>query len=250
MKVQSISRILTGPRPASLQDVLIPSGLIALFLGPHPDDFDAVGVTMRRLQAGGAAIHVAVDRSGSGIEDGYCSPPTPEIKAAIREEEQRRSCRFFGLPDDRLTFLRLDEDDTAQLLDSPRNTDLLRALLASLRPAWVVLPHVHDTNVGHQRMAAMLRRIASGAGYPIIALFNRDPKTIGLRMDIYTAFGEEEAQWKAQLLRFHDSQHQRNLHTRGHGFDERILDTNRHIARDLGLREPYAEAFEVESFGA
>jgi hypothetical protein len=71
-----------------------------------------------------------------------------------------------------------------------------------------------------------------------------------LRPDIYTAFGEEDAQWKAQLLRFHDSQQQRNLNTRGHGFDQRILDTNRQIARELGLQAPYAEAFEVEMFGA
>jgi LmbE family N-acetylglucosaminyl deacetylase len=248
--VRSNSRILTGPRPVSLHDVSIPAGLTLLFLGPHPDDFDAIGVTMRRLQANGVILHVAVDRSGSGIEDGYCSPPTPELKAAIREEEQRRSCRFFGLADDRLTFLRLEEDDTAQLLDSAYNSDLLRALLASLRPGWVLLPHGHDTNTGHQRLAAMFRRIASGAGYPIVALFNRDPKTISLRMDIYTPFGEEDAQWKAQLLRFHDSQHQRNLNTRGHGFDKRILDTNRQIAQDLGLQEPYAEAFEVEMFGA
>jgi LmbE family N-acetylglucosaminyl deacetylase len=205
---------------------------------------------MRRLQAGGAILHVAVDRSGSGIEDDYCSPPMPEVKAAIREEEQRRSCRFFGLPDDRLIFLRLDEDDTAQLLDSPHNTDLLRALHASLHPAWVILPHGHDTNVGHQRMATMVRRIAPEAGYPIAAMFNRDPKTIGLRMDVYTAFGEEDAQWKAQLLRFHDSQQQRNLNTRGRGFDERILDTNRQIARELELPALYAEAFEVEMFGA
>ena len=96
----------------------------------------------------------------------------------------------------------------------------------------------------------MACRIASEAGYPIAALFNRDPKTIGLRTDIYTAFGEEDAQWKAQLLRFHDSQQQRNLNTRGHGFDKRILDTNRQIARELGLQAPYAEAFEVEIFGA
>jgi LmbE family N-acetylglucosaminyl deacetylase len=248
--VRSISQDITGQRPVPLQDIFIPNGLTVLFLGPHPDDFDAVGVTMSRLQAGGAIIHVAVDRSGSGIEDGYCSPPTPEVKAAIREEEHRRSCRFFGLPDDRLTFLGLDEDDTAQLLDSPRNTDLLRGLLASLRPGWVILPHGHDTNVGHQRMVAMARRIAPEAGYPIAALFNRDPKTISLRPDIYTAFGEEDAQWKAQLLRFHDSQQQRNLNTRGHGFDKRILNTNRQIARELGLRAPYAEAFEVEIFGA
>ena len=79
-----ISQLLAGPRPAPLQDISIPTGLVVLFLGPHPDDFDAVGVTMHRLQAGGATLHVAVDRSGSGIEDGYCSPPTPEVKAAIR----------------------------------------------------------------------------------------------------------------------------------------------------------------------
>jgi len=247
--VRSISQVLTGPRPVPLQDISIPTGLIVLFLGPHPDDFDAVGVTMHRLQAGSATLHVAVDRSGSGIEEDYCSPPTPEVKAAIREEEQRRSCRFVGLPDDRLSFLRLEEDDTAQLLDSPRNADLLRALLATLRPGWIFLPHGHDTNVGHQRMAAMARRIALEAGYPIAALFNRDPKTISLRPDIYTAFGEADAQWKAQLLRFHDSQQQRNLNTRGHGFDERILDTNRQIAQELGLQEPFAEAFEVEMFG-
>jgi hypothetical protein len=128
--------------------------------------------------------------------------------------------------------------------------NLLRALLDSLRPAWVVLPHGHDTNIGHQRIAAMLRRIAPEAGRPAVALFSRDPKTIGLRMDIYHAFGEEDAQWKVQLLRFNDSQHQRNLHTRGHGFDERILDMNRQIARDLGLQELYAEAFEAELFEA
>ena len=96
----------------------------------------------------------------------------------------------------------------------------------------------------------MVRRIALEAGYPIVAFFNRDPKTISLRMDIYTAFGEEDAQWKAQLLRFHDSQQQRNLNMRGHGFDKRILDTNRQIARELELQAPYAEAFEVEMFGA
>jgi LmbE family N-acetylglucosaminyl deacetylase len=247
--VRSIRWILAGSRPASLHDIAIATGLTVLFLGPHPDDFDAVGVTMRRLQAAGAVIHVAVDRSGSGIEDDTCSPSTLEIKAAIREEEQRCSCRFFGLPDDRLTFLRLEEDDTAQLVDSPHNAGLLRDLLALLRPAWVVLPHGNDTNIGHQGMAAMVRRIAPEAGYPIVALFHRDPKTISLRTDIYTAFGEEDAQWKAQLLRFHNSQHRRNLNTRGRGFDERILDMNRQTAQELGLRELHAEAFEAEAFG-
>jgi hypothetical protein len=48
------------------------------------------------------------------------------------------------------------------------------------------------------------------------------------------------------MLRFHDSQHQRNLRTRGHGLDDRILEVNRSVARELSLAHEYAEAFEVE----
>jgi len=77
---------------------------------------------------------------------------------------------------------------------------------------------------------------------------NRDPKTIEMHTDLYMPFGQEEAEWKGELLRFHDSQHQRNLRTRGHGFDERILAVNREIARDLALAHEYAEAFEVELY--
>ena len=63
-------------------------------------------------------------------------------------------------------------------------------------------------------------------------------------------FGQREADWKAELLRYHDSQHQRNLRTRGHGFDERVLAVNRRIARELSLDDEYAEAYEVEIFTA
>ena len=83
----------------------------------------------------------------------------------------------------------------------------------------------------------------------LAALLFRDPKTTGIRTDLYTDFGDDEAAWKAELLRFHDTQHQRNLNTRGHGLDDRILAVNRTIADELGLEEPYAEAFEVELFG-
>jgi len=91
----------------------------------------------------------------------------------------------------------------------------------------------------------ILTRLASPcASFAII----HDPKTIRLRTDIYLPFGEEAAGWKASLLRCHRSQQQRNLNTRGHGFDERILQVNRRIAQDLGLAELYAEAFELECF--
>ncbi len=74
-----------------------------------------------------------------------------------------------------------------------------------------------------------------------------DPRTIATHTDFYMPFGPQEAAWKAELLRCHDSQQQRNLRSRGHGFDARILDANRAAARDLGRGCEYAETFECES---
>ena len=61
-------------------------------------------------------------------------------------------------------------------------------------------------------------------------------------------FGDADAEWKARLLRLHASQHDRNLRSRGVGFDERILALNRKCAEALGLGEPYAEAFELACY--
>jgi LmbE family N-acetylglucosaminyl deacetylase len=97
----------TGPKPFRLDNVDVPKGLTVTVLAPHPDDFDAIGATLRRLRDAGNRIHLAVLSSCSGVEDSFCSPPTLEQKRAIREQEQRDSCRFFGLPDDCLAFPRL-----------------------------------------------------------------------------------------------------------------------------------------------
>ena len=80
--------------------------------------------------------------------------------------------------------------------------------------------------------------------FPFLALLNRDPKTLQMRPDLYTFFGEENARWKAELLRCHQSQHQRNLNTRGYGFDERVLRVNRKAAAEVPGRGAYAEVFE------
>lgn len=70
-----------------------------------------------------------------------------------------------------------------------------------------------------------------------------------MRPDLYTYFGEEEAAWKAQLLRFHRSQQERNLKTRGQGFDQRVLEVNRQAVAEAGGPLPYAEVFELQAFG-
>ena len=83
-----------------------------------------------------------------------------------------------------------------------------------------------------------------------------DPKTIRIQHHLVVPFDAGAARWKAGLLREHKSQHERNLESRGIGFDERILRTNREIQRQLQEKviEPwrdeciYAEAFQIELF--
>ncbi len=69
-----------------------------------------------------------------------------------------------------------------------------------------------------------------------------------MRSDLFTGFDADLADWKAQLLRHHRSQQQRNLRTLGIGFDARVLQLNRAAAASLGLDEPYAEVFELMRF--
>ncbi len=239
--------IAPGAGPAPLESVAVPPGLVVAMIGPHPDDFDAVAVTMRRLRDAGADVHAFVCPTSSGVLDSFCTPPTPGVKQWLREQEQRDSLRYFGLPDDRATFLDVERDpaDDGQPFDHEANLRVLSAAILPVRPDVVVLPHGNDTNSGHRRIHAMVMRMAASAGFPMTAWLIRDPKTVSIRIDLYTPFDDGDAAWKAEMLRFHRSQHQRNLETRGRGFDDRILDVNRAIARDLALAAPFAEAFEV-----
>ncbi|MGD8520422.1 MAG: PIG-L family deacetylase [Desulfobacterales bacterium] len=234
----------------SLHSVKFPKPVSLLVLAPHPDDFDAIGITMRFFQQNGNPIQLAVATTGaSGVQDSFCAQPTLQLKSEIRELEQRDSCRFFGLPDSNLTFLRLEEDKDGRLSKNDVNLHRVNAQLKALSPKMVFLPHWNDSNLTHQRVYDIFKKLAREGGYSLVAFLNRDPKTIEMRNDIYTEFDEKEAAWKAKLLRFHRSQQQRNLDQRGYGMDERILRTDRQSARACSLEMPYAEVFELEFFG-
>jgi len=243
-----MSLSFSGPRPIRLDARPWPSGGRIGVLAPHPDDFDAAGLLLRHLDTAGLDIRLFVlSSSANGVEDGFCDPPTPEAKAALREDEQIAGCRFFGLAADRFEFLRLAVDEPGGYLrDNGASRRTLAAKLAPLAPDIVLLPNGNDTNPDHRLVHVWWKRLKGELGLGAAALLIRDPKTIGARDDAYFPFGEAEAAWKAELLRFHRSQHQRNLNTRGHGFDERILRVNRASAKRLGLAEPYAESFEIE----
>lgn len=215
-------------------------------LAPHPDDFDAIAVTLRFFHARGDEIHLAVLTDGaSGVEHGYAGAHDNAAKAALREAEQLASCAAFGLPRERIGFLRLPEDDAGLIVDASSMT-ALGDWLTPRQPQLVFMPHGNDSNITHQRTYALARAVAAQQDLALTALLNQDAKTRGMRHDLYTDFDAATAEWKAGLLRLHASQHQRNLNTRGHGFDERVLAVNRRTAATLNLDTEYAEAFELE----
>jgi LmbE family N-acetylglucosaminyl deacetylase len=241
-----LTTLVRNGTPQSLRELPLPLGLKALVLAPHPDDFDEIGVTLRHLHRNGHSLDVGVVSTGSGVEDAYRPGLTLADKTELRKQEQQRSLRFFGLPEKCLTFLSLANDSEDQPIDTPGNRSAVEAFVAAKAPDIVFLPHGNDTNSGHRVMYSLLKQVGQRLGPSFVMFLNRDPKTIEMRTDLYMPFDQDEAKWKAQLLRFHDSQHQRNLRTRGHGFDDRILNVNRAIARELLLKWEYAEAFEIE----
>jgi len=247
----ALAAFLDRPRPFRVDESEPGPGLRLLVLAPHPDDFDAAGVTLRHFHGRGCPLRLLVlSSSANGVEDSFCVPPTPEVKAACREEEQRRSLAFFGLAESAAGFLRLPvgrPEDGGYLLDRPASFEAVQAEALAFSPDLVLLPHGNDTNPDHRLAFRWWRRLAEGTSRPMAALLIRDPKTIDSRDDAFFPFDEETAAWKAELLRFHRSQQERNLHRRAYGFDARILGVNRASAARLGLTQPYAEAFEVDS---
>lgn len=243
-----LQKLWMGHAPQPIVEDLIPIRLRVLVLAPHPDDFDAIGVTLRLLAENGNVIHVGVVRTGSGVQDEYQLGLSLEGKAMLREMEQRLSLGFFGLHEESLTFLDLERDETDQLKESPANFDSILSFVEECAPQIIFLPHGNDTNHAHRIMCTLARQVAARYGHPLALFFNRDAKTLGMRADLYLPFGDEMGEWKSILLRFHDTQQQRNLAMRGYGFDERVLALNRQISQELGLDAKYAEAFELEFY--
>lgn len=244
-----LTDLFRGCPPLSLRALQVPPGLRLVVLAPHPDDFDAIGASLRFFRDNGNRINLAVVTSGaSGVEDGFAGAVTKRAKAALREIEQQASCRLFGLAESQLTFLRLAEDEGGHPVENHANLQCVHSYLAAQKPDLVFLPHWNDPNEGHQRTYALFRESVREEKSSLAACLNQDPKTVAMRHDLYFTFGPEAAVWKGELLRAHKSQHQRNLNLRGYGFDERILGVNRRMAEALGVAEPYAETFELEKY--
>src|SRR5690606_3631968 len=103
MLMEALDRALGTTFPLSLEALALPADGRLAVLAPHPDDFDAIAVTLQHFARRGWAIQLAVLTTGaSGVEDGYRGVRSAQDKAAVREVEQRASCAAFGLPPENL----------------------------------------------------------------------------------------------------------------------------------------------------
>ena len=238
-----LEQLRMGDKVIWLEKPLIGSGR-ALALAPHPDDPEAVAVTLRLLALGGWDLNwVILTEAWSGVQDDFVGPSQGK-KSQVREAEQRASAQLFGLPESRLHFLRLAEDIHGNMDHTGTNQQRLFEFLFQMRPDLVLLPCREDTNPTHQLTYEWFAQWANSAKHRVVALGNEDPKTVHFQSVFEVHFGMEAANWKAALLECHRSQSARNLATRQMTFAERILRVNRAVP---GLAQGmHAERFQVE----
>ncbi len=218
----------------------------ALALAPHPDDPDAVAVTLKLLERNGWNLYWAILTSGwSGVPD-HCCGRERDAKALVRTSEQIASARLFGLPEERLLFLGLSENNAGDLAWTDRNYEKFNSLLGDIDPSVVILPHGNDSNATHRMVYEWFAEWAEEWNSPVLGLGNEDPKSQHFSPNTEALFGEQEAHWKGSLLECHRTQSLRNQATRGMTFAERILGMNHRAAADEGS---YSERFEAAFWG-
>ena len=227
---------------------LVPWGrAIALALAPHPDDTEAIAVTLRLLASNGWQLHWAVVTSGwSGVQDDFAGPAR-SAKAAVRRKEQQAAARLFGLPPERLAFLGLEETEDGALVATQVNRARVLQVLSEAAPDLVLLPWRLDSNATHRLVYQWFAEWADDWPRLVVALGNEDPKTQEFQPHLRVLFDEQMARWKEKLLECHQSQSARNLATRGHTFAARILAVN-HAVPGIPPGH-YAERFQVACWG-
>ncbi len=235
----------------SIHEFSLPAADAIHVLAPHPDDFDAVAVVLSYLAEHDRTLYLSVLTGGeNGVVDGFDGVKSDEDKQQLRQREQLASCELFGLSQWFVRFLNLPKSAQGSFAVTPDNCRRITEEISRSGAGILILPHGNDSNSTHQFCAQLVVQACQDSGWAGEIWFNRDEKTLAMRDDLYIAFDEDKAHWKAELLRAHRSQQHRNQITRGHGFDERVLRMNAETANRLGIastRQTYAESFEISS---
>lgn len=145
-----------------------------------------------------------------GVQDVFFDSSDWNLKAEAREREQLESARLFGLDNDQIHFLRQLEAEDGELDDNPENRCTFAKAIIDDAPSIWCLPYGKNANTAHQRTYTMAKALAQQHQHPVLLLCNKDAKTLEFETHFFMEFGEEEAKWKAQLLRCHHSQQARS----------------------------------------
>jgi hypothetical protein len=109
--LDALARKLADKGMLSIEDLPWPRQMRILVLAPHPDDFDAIAITLRFFHERGDSVRLCIlSSSASGVEDSFAGQPSAAVKAAIRESEQQT--RGYGF-DERI--LRVNRQAAAEI---------------------------------------------------------------------------------------------------------------------------------------
>jgi LmbE family N-acetylglucosaminyl deacetylase len=128
-------------------------GSVAI-IAPHPDDeVIGCGGLIARLVSEGRAPQIIVMTGGGGSHAGCCSTKAETIVEA-RRGLTRRALTILGVPEDHLHELNFPDGGISSAC---AEVSRLRALLESLRPGTVLVPHWGEGWPDHLRTAEMVK---------------------------------------------------------------------------------------------
>lgn len=133
-----------------------PQGPVVI-VAPHPDDeVIGCGGLISRLVGEGRPPHIIVMTGGEGSHSGCCTTPRADIVAA-RRALTRDAARSLGLPETNIHELNYPD---GRIASSNPETESLRALLAELQPATLLVPHWGEGWSDHLRTAEIAAAVA------------------------------------------------------------------------------------------
>ena len=137
--------------------------LCALVVAPHPDDETiGCGATIARKTAAGTDVHVVVVSDGG--EGGRPPGETVEAFTARRAEECIEACHRLGVPRDCVKFLGFEDTRLSEHVDEIG--DLLRSVVAAVRPQEVIVPLYVDAHADHHAVGLAVDGLLTGALAP------------------------------------------------------------------------------------
>lgn len=131
-----------------------------LIIAPHPDDeVIGCGGLIARQVAEGRMPHVIVMTGGEGSHRGCCQMTGEEIKDA-RRGLTRKALAVLGVTEDHIHELGFPDGGIGE--GCHKEMEKLKALIETLKPETVLVPHWGEGWLDHVNTAKMVKRMVAG----------------------------------------------------------------------------------------